>query len=88
MYNYVVSKLTILESFVNFIHFSNLLSTILICILIGYVDNEQEFRDLMMQYWFYKFSRSDGVLDSSGFEHTFQVFKKKISLHLDFFVKS
>ena len=30
------------------------------------------FKDLLRQYWFQPYSRADtGVLDSSGFEHTF-----------------
>ena len=31
------------------------------------------FADDLRQWWFTKYSRSGGVLDSSGFEHVFQV---------------
>jgi poly(U)-specific endoribonuclease len=30
-----------------------------------------EFKNELRQYWFYRYTRSGGALDSSGFEHTF-----------------
>ena len=38
----------------------------------GYAStNETTFKKELSQYWFYKFSRSGGPLDSCGFEHVF-----------------
>ena len=40
----------------------------------GYVSSLDQLRDDVRQYWFLKYSRSDGKeLCSSGFEHVFQV---------------